>query len=85
MAKLNIKLADGTSHDLTITPAIEVAFESYAKMGLHRAFRELEMQTHVYWLAWKTLQVNGVTVKPFDGGFLNDLVKVEVLDDDPLA
>jgi hypothetical protein len=84
MAKLKIVLSSGDTHELQITPAIEVAFEAYAKKGLHKAFREDEKQTDVYWLAWKTLQMNGVTVKPFDSGFLDQLTRVEVLDDDPL-
>lgn len=83
MAKLRVVRTDGSDTVHTITPAIEVAFESYAKMGLHRAFRELERQTDVYWLAWECLRRSGETVKPFTSpDFLDSLVKVEVLDDD---
>lgn len=85
MAKLRIVRTDGSDSTHQITPAVEFAFESYAKMGLHRAFRELEMQTHVYWLAWECIRRSGETVKPFGEGFLETLVRVEVLDDDPLA
>jgi hypothetical protein len=85
MAKLRIIKEDGSDTIHQITPAVEYAFENYAKMGLHRAFRELEMQTHVYWIAWFCLQQAGETVKPFGSEFLSTLTRVEVLDDDPLA
>lgn len=83
MARLRVVRTDGSDTVHTITPAIEVAFESYAKLGLHRAFRELEMQSHIYWIAWECLRRSGETVKPFSSpDFLDSLVKVEVLDDD---
>lgn len=84
MAKLRITRDSGVA-EYSITPAIEVAFESYAKMGLHKAFRDREMQTDVYWLAWECIRRSGETVKPFGQEFLDTLVKVEVLEDDPLA
>ena len=40
MAKLRIVRVDGSDTTHTITPAIEFAFEVYAKKGLHKAFRE---------------------------------------------
>jgi hypothetical protein len=52
-------------------------------MGFHKAFRDLERQTDVYWLAWECIRRSGETVKPFGAEFLETLVKVEVLDDDP--
>jgi hypothetical protein len=85
MAKLRIVKADGTESEHRITPSIEVAFENHVKMGLHKAFRDMERQTDVYYLAWLCLKASGETVKPFtDSAFLDTLVKVEVLDDDPL-
>ena len=84
MAKLRIVRTDGSDSTHQITPAVEFAFETYAKMGLHKAFRELELQSHVYWIAWECLR-RVETVKPFGPEFLETLVRVEVLDDDPLA
>jgi hypothetical protein len=40
MASLKVVRADGTESIHEITPAIEFAFESYAKKGFYRAFRE---------------------------------------------
>jgi hypothetical protein len=84
MAKLRIVRVDGSDTTHQITPEIEVAFEAYAKMGMHKCFREEEKQTSVYWLAWECIRRSGETVKPFGEPFLETLVRVEVLDDDPL-
>jgi len=85
MAKLRIIKTDGSDSTHQVTPAVEFAFENYAKKGLHKAFREDEKQTDVYWLAWYCLQQAGQTVVPFGADFLQTLTRVEVLDDDPLA
>lgn len=84
MARLKITRASGEVTEHQITPRIEYAFELYAKMGFHRAFRELERQTDVYWLAHECLRASGEVVKSFGPEFLDSLVKVEVLDDLPL-
>jgi hypothetical protein len=54
-------------------------------MGFHRAFRDEEKQTMVYWLAWEITRRSGETVKPFGIEFIETLKSVEVLDSDPLA
>lgn len=85
MARLKITRATGEVSEHQITPRIEYAFEIYAKAGFHKVFRDLERQTDVYWLAHECLRSSGETVKPFGPEFLDTLVKVEVLDDLPLA
>ena len=84
MAQLRIVRVDGSDTTHVITPAIEFAFEIYAKKGLHKAFREDEKQSDGYWLAWECIRRSGETVKPFGAEFLDTLVRVEVLDDIPL-
>jgi hypothetical protein len=55
-------------------------------MGFHKAFRELERQQDVYFLAWVvSRRTAGETVKPFGMEFIETLKSVEVLDSDPLA
>jgi len=85
MARLKIVRTDGSVIEGEITPAVEYAFEQYAKMGFHRAFRELEQQSHVYWLAWEITRRSGESVKPYGIEFIETLKSVEVLDSDPLA
>jgi hypothetical protein len=85
MARLKITRATGEVTEHQITPRIEYAFELFAKKGFHRAFREDEKQTDLYYLAWECIRSTGETVKTFGADFLDTLSKVEVVDDLPLA
>jgi len=85
MAKLKIVRQDGSVLEGEITPAVEYAFEQYAKMGFHKSFRDEEKQSHVYWLAWEITRRSGETVKPYGMEFIETLKSVEVLSSDPLA
>ena len=85
MAKLKIVKIDGSIVEGEITPAVEYFFEQHTKMGFHKAFRDEEKQSHVYWLAWEVTRRSGETVKPFGLEYIETLKSVEVLDSDPLA
>jgi hypothetical protein len=85
MAQLKIVRQDGSELVGEITPAVEYAFEQHYKLGFHRAFREQEMQSMVYWLAWEITRRAGEAPKPFGEAFVECLKSVEVLDSDPLA
>jgi hypothetical protein len=85
MARLKITRDTGVVEEYQITPAIEVEFEAYAKMGINRCFSELGRQTDVYYLCWLAIKRSGQTVAIFGESFLNTLKAVEVLEDDPLA
>jgi hypothetical protein len=85
MARLKITRATGEVTEHQITPRIEYAFELYAKKGFHKAFRDDEKQSDVYWLAHECLRSANVVVPIFGSEFLDMLVKVEVLDDEPLS
>jgi hypothetical protein len=85
MAKLKIVREDGSVLEGEITPAVEYLFELHHKMGFHRAFRDEEKQTMVYWLAWEITRRSGETVKPFGIEFIETLKSVEVLALHPLA
>ena len=85
MAKLKIVRVDGSVIEGEITPAVEYAFEQYAKKGFHKAFRDDEKQSDVYWIAWEVLRRSGETVKPFGIDFIETLKEVSVLDSDPLS
>ena len=85
MAKLKIVRTDGSVIEGEITPAGEYAFEQFAKKGFHKAFRDDEKQSDVYWIAWEVLRRSGETVKPYGIDFIETLKSVEVLDSDPLS
>ena len=85
MAKLVIKLSDDSVHNIEITPRLEYAFELYAKKGFHKAFRDDEKQSDVYWLVHHGLMLAGeVTIKPYGPEFLDQLKSVSVEVSDPL-
>ncbi len=84
MTSIKVTRADGTESIHEITPAVEYAFEQYAKKGFFKAFREDQKQTDIYWLAWECLRrADAPDVKPFGEKFLETLKSVEVLDDFP--
>lgn len=85
MARLKIVRNDGSELVGEISPAVEYAFENYYKTGFHKAFRELEQQSMVYYLAWEITKRAGEAPKPFGEAFVETLKSVEVLDSDPLA
>ena len=85
MAKLKIVRTDGSELIGEITPSVEYSFELHHKKGFHRAFREDEMQSMLFWLSWEIVRRSGETVKPFGMDFIETLTSVEVLDSDPLA
>ena len=80
--RLKITRASGEETLHEITPAIEYAFEVYAKKGFFKAFSEDQKQSDVYWLAWECLRKSGVTVPTFGTAFLDTLAKVEVVGDE---
>lgn len=84
MAKLKVTRMDGSVAEYEITPAIEYAFENYAKMGFHKALLELQRQSDIYWLCWEAIRRSGETLPPFGDKFLETLKAVEVLESDPL-
>ena len=85
MAKLKITRTDGSVTEHEITPAVEFAFEATKGKGFHKAFRDDEKQSDVYWLAWECIRRSGETVKPFGLEFVETLKQVEVLESDPLG
>ena len=78
MARLKITRADGSVSEHQITPRIEYAFELLYKKGFHKAFREDELNTHLYWVAWECIRSSGETVPVFGAEFLETLKEVEV-------
>jgi hypothetical protein len=85
MAQLNIKFSDGKEITGEITPLVEYLFEQHYKIGFHKAFREQEMQSMVYWLAHEITKRSGESVDARLETFISTLKSVEVLDSDPLA
>jgi hypothetical protein len=83
MASLKVIRADGTESIHEITPAIEYAFEQYAKKGFYKSFREDQLQTRSTTLPGRVC-VEQMLQTYFHLGisFLGTLKAVEVLGDD---
>ena len=79
---IKVKTTDGLETSYKLTPRVIVAFEQQFGKGLPRLLGEEQRIEHIYWLAWKSMQVNGVIVKPFGPEFLDTILSAE-LDSDP--
>jgi hypothetical protein len=84
MAQLKITFTDGKELSGEITPLMEYLFEQHYKIGFHKAFREQEMQSMVYWLSHEIVKRSGEPVDAKFENFVATLKSVEVLDSDPL-
>ena len=82
MARLKITRASGEVI-VQITPVVEYAFEKYTGKGIHKQFRDEEKQSDIYWLCHNALQRIEV-IPPFGEEFLQTLISVEVMDDEPI-
>lgn len=78
---VKVKLVDGVEHNFALRPKTIVAFEQKFNKGFGKLLGEDQKVEHIYWLAWKSCQENGVVVKPFDSGFLDSLESAELTTD----
>jgi len=75
---IKIKTTDGVEVSYKLTPRIIVAFEQQFGKGMPKLLGEEQRVEHIYWLAWKALQTNGVVVKLFGPEFLDTIVSAEL-------
>ena len=85
MAQLKITFTDGKELTGEVSPLIEYLFEQHYKIGFHKAFRDLEQQTMVYWLAHEITKRSGEPVDAKFENFIATLKSVSVEDSDPLS
>jgi hypothetical protein len=84
MARVRVTKTDGKVIEARITPAMEYGFEIWKGMGFAKAFSEEQKQTDVFYLAWLVCSRSPEwgTIKTFGAEFVNDLEKVEIVDDE---
>jgi hypothetical protein len=58
-----------------------VDFEQKFGKGLAKLLGDEQKLEHIYYLGWKSLQSNGIIVKPFGGEFLDTIKSVELVSD----
>lgn len=78
---VKVKMNDGSENNYKLSPRVIVAFEQNFGKGLPKLIGEEQRIEHIYWLAWKSMQVAGVVVKPWPD-FLDGIASAE-LDADP--
>jgi hypothetical protein len=75
---VKVKTTDGVEVSYKLTPRIIVAFEQQFGAGMPKLLGEQQKVEHIYWLAWKAQQVNGVVVKLFGPDYLDTIVSAEL-------
>lgn len=75
---IKVKTTDGVEASYKLTPRVIVAFEQQYGKGMPKLLGEEQKIEHVYWLAWKSMQTNGVVVKPWGPEFLDTVVSAEL-------
>jgi len=75
---IKVKTTDGVEASYKLTPRVIVAFEQQYGKGMPKLLGEEQKIEHVFWLAWKALQTNGVIVKPWGPDFLDTLERAEL-------
>jgi hypothetical protein len=79
---IKVKTIEGNETTYKLTPRVIVAFEQQYGKGMPKLLGEEQKIEHVYWLAWKCMQSNGVIVKPFGPEFLDTIESAELDSDD---
>jgi len=75
---IKVKTVDGVETSYKLTPRIIVAFEQQFGAGMPKLLGEQQKIEHIYWLAWKAMQTNGLVVKVFGPEFLDTIVSAEL-------
>lgn len=75
---IKVKTTDGLEATYKLTPRVIVAFEQQYGKGLPKLLAEEQRIEHVFWLAWKSMQTNGVVVKPWGPDFLDTIISAEL-------
>jgi hypothetical protein len=75
---IKVKTVDGVEACYKLTPRIIVAFEQQFGAGMPKLLGEQQKIEHIYWLAWKAMQTNGLVVKVFGPEFLDTIVSAEL-------
>jgi len=75
---VKVKTVDGNEVSYKLTPRIIVAFEQQFGAGMPKLLGEQQKVEHIYWLAWKAMQTNGIVVKLFGPEFLDSIVSAEL-------
>lgn len=79
MHKIELTKKDGKTVTYDLTPSVKVAFEAEHKTGWRKRLGELQLDSDLFWLAWKLEKDAGKTDLTFDDNWLNQFIDVELL------
>jgi len=79
---VKVKTTDGVEASYKLTPRVIVGFEQQYGKGMPKLLGEEQKIEHIYWLAWKSMQIAGIVVKPWGPEFLDTIINAELDADD---
>jgi hypothetical protein len=79
---IKVKTTDGVEASYKLTPRVIVGFEQQYGAGMPKLLGEQQKIEHIYWLAWKSMQIAGIIVKPWGPEFLDTIISAELDADD---
>jgi len=79
---IKVKTTDGVEATYKLTPRVIVGFEQQYGAGMPKLLGEQQKIEHIYWLAWKSMQIAGIIVKPWGPEFLDTIISAELDADD---
>ena len=79
---IKVKTTDGVEASYKLTPRVIVGFEQQYGAGMPKLLGEQQKIEHIYWLAWKSMQIAGIVVKPWGPDFLDTIISAELDADD---
>ena len=76
---IKVTKKDGKEVNYELTPAAKVAFESHFKTGWRKRLGELQMESDLWWLAWRLEKDLGKTERAFGDDYINQFIDVDLL------
>ena len=81
MHKIEIVKKDGKKLTYDLTPSVKVAFESEFKTGWRKRLGELQMESDLWWFAWRLEKDAGKTEMLFGDEYINQYTDVDLVYD----
>mgnify|MGYP006275589255 CR=1 FL=1 len=79
MHQIEITKKDGKKVTLELTPSVKVAFEAEFKTGWRKRLGELQMESDLWWFAWKLEKDAGKTTLDFGNEYIDQYTDVDLI------
>ena len=81
MHKIEIVKKDGKKLTYDLTPSVKVSFEAEFKTGWRKRLSDLQMESDLWWFAWKLEKDAGKTELAFGDEYINQYSDVDLVYD----